>query len=169
MQNAKDTFYEVMRGRLAAVNPERTVVVRGVVRPGLLVEENELVSAGEAIADCFRLRWTGESVNTQCAMPAVAMTCEVLYETAGTALNEGMDRGRVLGAMDAELAAMVNATPQNAVKTNYAGLPFGKSAVTMATNVWWGDVAFGAATVKDERVCRTATVQVMSYEEAGEL
>ena len=44
MQNAKDTFYELLRGRLAALNPDRTVVVRGVVRPGVLVEENELVS-----------------------------------------------------------------------------------------------------------------------------
>ncbi len=42
VQNAKDTFYEVIRARLAAVNPGRTMVVRGVTRPGLLVEENEL-------------------------------------------------------------------------------------------------------------------------------
>lgn len=169
MQNAKDTFYEVMRTRLAAVNPERTAVVRGVVRPAVIVEENELADAGAAMPDCFRLRWTAEAVNAQGAMPVVAMTCEVLYETAGTAMNEGMDRGRVLAAMDAELAAMVNAGPQNAVKTNYAGLAFGKTAAAMATNIWWGDVVFGAATVKGERISRTAMVQVMSLEEAGEL
>ena len=45
MQNAKDTFYVTLRDRLAAVNPARTMLVRGVIRPGLLVEENELASA----------------------------------------------------------------------------------------------------------------------------
>ena len=34
MQNAKDTFYVTLRDRLAAVNPARTMVVRGVTRPG---------------------------------------------------------------------------------------------------------------------------------------
>jgi hypothetical protein len=167
MQNAKDTFYEVMRTRLAAVNPERTIVVRGVTRPALLVEENEL-PVGEVMTDCFRLRWTSEAADAMGAMPAVTMTCEVLYTTAGTAVNSGMDRGRVLGAMDAELAAMVNACPQHALKTNYAGLEFGQAAVEMGTNVWWGDVVFGAGVVKDERVSRTATVVVMAYQEAGE-
>ena len=45
MQNAKDTFYVTLQGRLAALNPARTIVVRGVVRPGTLVDENELPSA----------------------------------------------------------------------------------------------------------------------------
>ena len=58
MQNAKDTFYMTLRDRLAAVNPARTMVVRGVTRPGSLVEENELVSADQPV-DAFCLRWTG--------------------------------------------------------------------------------------------------------------
>ena len=58
MQNAKDTFYVTLRDRLAALNPARTMVVRGVTRPGVLVEENELVSAYEPV-DVFCLRWTG--------------------------------------------------------------------------------------------------------------
>lgn len=169
MQDAKDTFYEVMRGRLAGVNPERTVVVRGVVRPGVVVEENELVSAEAAPADCFRLRWVGAMVSMQGAMPVETLTCEVSYETAGTAMNAGMDRGRALGAMDAELVSMVNAAPQNAVKTSYAGLAQGKAAVMLGTNIWWGDVALGPVVVKGERVGRTATLAVMSYGEAGEL
>jgi hypothetical protein len=45
MQNARDTFYVRLRDRLAAVNPARTMVLRGVTRPGVLVEENELASA----------------------------------------------------------------------------------------------------------------------------
>ena len=41
MQNAKDSFYMALRGRLTTINPERTVLLRGTVRPGILVEEAE--------------------------------------------------------------------------------------------------------------------------------
>jgi hypothetical protein len=41
--------------------------------------------------------------------------------------------------------------------------------VTRATNVFWGDMAFGAETVAGERLERVATVNVYSYQEAGEL
>jgi hypothetical protein len=168
VQNAKDTFYEVLRGRLAGVNPDRTVVLRGVVRPGVLVEENELVSSVN-LPDCFRLSWTTVKTDMQGALPAAAMQCEIAYETAGTAVNAGMDRGRVLGAMDGELLAVVSASPQSAPKMNYAGLQFGAAVVAMSTSVWWGDVVFEEAKVEDDRVSRTATVDVMSYQEAGEL
>jgi hypothetical protein len=39
----------------------------------------------------------------------------------------------------------------------------------MQTNVWWGPATFGKTVVKDNRMSRTATVDVMSYQEAGEL
>jgi hypothetical protein len=39
----------------------------------------------------------------------------------------------------------------------------------MGTNVWWGDVAFAAATVNGERLERVATVEVFGFQEAGEL
>ena len=45
MQNAKDTFYLMLQSRLTALNPSRTIVVRGVLRPGILVDENELPTA----------------------------------------------------------------------------------------------------------------------------
>ncbi len=168
MQNAKDTFYDVVRTRLVALNPERTIVLRGMVRPGVLVEENELLTA-VALPDCFRLRWSGASVEAKGCMPLVALQCSIQYETAGTAMNGGMDRGRALAAMDAELQSLVNLLPRNVLKTNYAGLASGHAAVAMTTNVWWSELAFGEMVVEDDRLARTATVQVMSYEEAGEL
>ena len=168
MQNTKDSFYETLRNRLAALNPDRTIVVRGVTRPGTLVEENELVTAIN-VPDCFRLRWRPATVDTKGVLPMVALQCEIAYETAGTALNSGMDRGRALAAMDGELLAALNQSPQNVPKTNYAGLAFGHAATTMSTSLWWGDVAFGATEVKDDRLARTATVDVMSFEETGEL
>ncbi|MCU1222487.1 MAG: hypothetical protein JWQ42_580 [Edaphobacter sp.] len=164
MQNARDTFYLTLRDRLAALNPGRTMVVRGATRPGLLVEENELASAYEPV-DAFRLRWTGLRVDATGARPLVAMGCEIRYGTDGNAGNGGMDRGRLLEGMDAELAAAVNATPQNARKKSYS-LP---SAVELGTNVFWGDVVFGAATVNGERLERVATVEIFCYQEAGEL
>jgi len=168
MQNAKDTFYDVVRSRLVALNPERTIVLRGMVRPGVLVEENELLTA-VALPECFRLAWSVERVDAKGCMPLVALQCSIRYETAGLAMNGGMDRGRALAAMDAELQGFVNASPRHALKMNYAGMASGHAAVALTTNVWWGEVAFGEVVVEDDRMARTATVQLMSYQEAGEL
>ena len=168
MQNAKDTFYEVLRSRVAAANPERTIVLRGVTRPGVLVEENELVSTVTS-PDCFRLRWIDASVDPANAMPIASLTCEVLYETAGTTGNGGLDRGRLLAAMDAELVAALNNAPQTTIKQSYAALATGGSATAMSTNIWWSDVVLGPLVVKADRIARTAKVTVMSCEEAGEL
>jgi hypothetical protein len=170
MQNARDTFYVALRDRLAAINPARTMVLRGVTRPGVLVEENELASAYQPV-DVFCLHWTGLGVDAKGALPLISMTCQITYATDGDSGNGGMDRGRLLSAMDAELASAVNAAPQNAVKTNYVASAGGSgvAATAMETNVFWGDVAFGAVVVNDERLERTATVEVFSYQEAGEL
>jgi hypothetical protein len=168
MQNAKDTFYEVLRGRLAAINPERTMVLRGVARPGVLVEENELETA-VAMPDCFRMQWTEVSAELDAALPLLTLTCAIAYETAGNGFNAGMDRGRLLAAMDAELLAAVNQAPWVSAKTNYAALAHGGAAVAMRTNIWWGPVQFGKTVVDDDRIGRTATIAVMAYEEAGEL
>jgi hypothetical protein len=168
VQSAKDTFYEMLRSRVSTGNPDRTVVVRGVTRPGVVVVENELVSAA-ALVDCFRLSWSETKVDARGTLPMVAMTCEVAYETAGSAANAGMDRGRMLAAMDGELLAALRVESRRVLNTNYSGLAFGKAAVAKNTNVWWGDVVFGDVVVEAERLKRTATVPVMSYEEAGEL
>ncbi len=58
MQDARDTFYVALRGRLAAINPDRTIVVRGQVRPGILVEENELRSPMQPTVRRAMAAWT---------------------------------------------------------------------------------------------------------------
>jgi hypothetical protein len=170
MQNARDTFYVTLRDRLAALNPARTIVLRGVTRPGVLVEENELTSAYQPV-DAFCLRWTGLSVDARAALPLVTMTCEIRYATDGDSGNGGMDRGRLLSAMDGELVAAMSGAPQNVPKMSYVAAAGGSglAPVAMATNVFWDDVAFGAAAVNGERLERVATVEVFSYQEAGEL
>jgi hypothetical protein len=165
LQNAKDTFYELLRSRIAGANPERTIVVRGVMRPGVLVEENELATT-VTLPDCFRLRWIDATVDAANALPVATMTCEVMYETAGTT---GLDRGRALAAMDAELVGALNSAPQNVTKQNYAALANGDIATAMSTNIWWSDVVLGPLVLKADRIARTAKVTVMSCEEAGEL
>ena len=102
-------------------------------------------------------------------MPLAMLECWIDYETAGTTMNGGMDRGRALAAMDAELQGAVNVFPRNVLKMNYSALANGSAAVAMNTSVWWSEVALGETVTKDDRLARTATVQLMSYQEAGEL
>jgi hypothetical protein len=174
MQDTKDTFYVMLRDQVAAINPDRTVVVRGVVRPGVLVEENELPGAWVP-ADVFLLSWTGMTVDRSGSVPLVEMTCSIRYGTDGDAYAGGMDRGRLLAAMDAELAQALGAGNlgvglQNTRKMNYAGLGSTSGtgvAVAMETNIAWGDVAFGPAAMVGERLERVATVVVFGYVEAG--
>ena len=170
MQNTRDTFYVTLRDRLSALNPARTMVLRGVTRPGVLVVENELASAYQPV-NAFCLSWTGLSVDAQGSLPLVTMVCEIRYATDGDSGNGGMDRGRLLAAMDGELAVALSSTPQNVRKMNYVGAAGGSGVApaAMGTNVFWGDAAFGAVTVNGERLERTATVDVFSYQEAGEL
>lgn len=166
MQNAKDTFYLTLRDRLAAVNPARTMALRGVTRPGSLVEENELTTA-MLPANAFCLSWTGLKVGARAAMPLVQMQCEIRYCTDGNAGNGGMDRGRMLAAMDEELMTAVNSDPQHAVKNKYVAGSV--SGTAMETNVFWGDVDFADLVTRNERLERVATVEVFAYQEEGEL
>lgn len=168
MQNAKDTFFITLLNRIAAINPNRTIVVRGTLRPGVLVEENELPTAA-ILPDAFRLDWTALHLDPEQPMSLAAMTCTIRYATDGTAGNGGMDRGRALSAMDGELSAALTQAPQCAPKVNYTTAINGAAPATMATSIFWSDPVFGACEAVGERLVRTATVQVYSYQEAGEL
>lgn len=162
MENAKNSFYVALRNRLATLNPERTLVVRGLVRPGIVVEENETLEAMRP-PDVFVMRWTKLAASSYFPMPLAEMECEVHYATDGNANNAGMDRGRMLAAMDGELLAMMQ--PYSTVKVNYAV----SSTASMQTNVFWGAPVFGPTKAVHERLERVATVQVFSYQEPGEL
>ena len=136
-------------------------MVRGVTRPASLVEENELASAFQPV-DSFCLQWTGLRVDSR---GLASMQCEIRYCTDGSAGSGGMDRGRLLAGMDAELVAAVNAVPQSVVKNAFSA----GGSTAMGSKVFWGDVVFGAAVVESERLERVATVDVFAYQEAGEL
>ena len=161
MQNAKDSFYMALRTRLAAINPERTILLRGTVRPGILVEEAES-SPGQLPNDVFVLRWMELGVDTDLGSTMAAIGCEILYQTCGTQSFGGLDRGRVLSEMDEELMAMLAEcyTP----KLNYTATP----PSPMLTRVFWDEPGFGTITIQRDRLGRSAKVMVYSYQERGE-
>ena len=163
MQHARDTFYVTLRDRLAALNPERTIAVRGLSRPGVLVRENELAT-DLVMTDIFGLRWSGLRVAGDGALPLAVMECEIAYATDGTGGAAGMDRGQLLGAMDAELFQALTTEPMHVAKVDYSGPP-----AVMGSDVFWGAPVFQAAAARGEQVGRTATVEVWCYVEAEEL
>jgi hypothetical protein len=161
MENARDTFYLSLRNALAVVNPLRLTVIRGVQRPGILVEDNESTVA-VAASDVFVLRWTGLSVDVNHALPLVKQDCEISYWSEGTSTNGGLDRGRLLAAMDAEVTQIL--LPDNAAKQSYSVTP----PVQMASRIFWSAPDFASLVTLKNRLSRVAKVAVFSYEEAAE-
>jgi hypothetical protein len=92
MQNAKDSFYMALRSRLSIINPDRTTLLRGALRPGILVEEAEAPFA-QLPSDVFVLRWLGLGADLDLASPLVAEECDIIYQTCGTQAFGGLDRG----------------------------------------------------------------------------
>src|SRR3954447_14337059 len=106
MQNVKDTFYTALRNRLAALNPERVVLLRGALRPGILVEEAEAPFT-QLPNNVYILRWLGHGADIDLASTLIAEECEILYNTCGSQTYGGLDRGRALSQMDSELLAIL--------------------------------------------------------------
>ncbi|MGA7859724.1 MAG: hypothetical protein WCA11_17440 [Terracidiphilus sp.] len=161
MQNAKDSFYMALRARLATINPERTTLLRGAVRPGILVEEAE-APVSQLPNDVFVLHWLGLGADLDLGSALVAEECEIIYQTCGTLSFCGLDRGRSLSAMDEELIAMLQ--PFHTPKINYTVQPI----ATMLTQVFWDEPGFAPITVQRDRLSRSATLTVYSYQEQGE-
>jgi len=161
MQSAKDSFYMALRTRLVAINPERTILLRGSVRPGILVEEAE-APFSQLPNDVFVLRWQGLGVDFNLESAMVAEQCEILYQTCGTQSFGGLDRGRALSEMDEELASIVK--PFNTPKLNFTATP----PAAMLTNVFWDELGFGSIVTQRDRIGRSANVMVYSYQEQGE-
>ncbi len=161
MQNAKDSFYMALRTRLAAINPNRTILLRGALRPGIFVEEAEAPYA-QLPNDVFVLRWLGMGVEVNLPATMAAEECEVIYQTCGTEAFGGLDRGRQLSGMDEELVAMLQ--PFQTPKMNYAVQP----AAAMLTQVFWDEPVFAPVVVQRDRLTRSAKIVIYSYQEQGE-
>lgn len=161
MENAMNSFYIALRNRLAQVNPARTIYLRGVNRPAVLVEENELATA-KPQNDVFRMRWTKVSVNSEMPAAVIRTTCEIRYSTMGTTNNGGMDRGQSLTAMDSDLLQILQ--PDSTQKIRYSQ----SGAAAQSTNIFWTAPVFEAVSEAQGVVTRTVTVDVFSLQEVGE-
>jgi hypothetical protein len=161
MQNAKDSFYLALRNRLAALNPERTIMVRGAVRPGILVEEAE-APFNQLPNDVFILRWLGHGADIDLASTLVAEECEIIYNTCGCQTFGGLDRGRALTQMDTEALSILQ--PFSTPKMSYSAQP----PVALLTQVFWDEPVFSPVVTLRDRLTRSAKVMVYSYQEQGE-
>jgi len=161
MQNAKDSFYMALRTRLMLVNPARTVLIRGAVRPGILVEEAE-APFSQMPSDVFIVRWLSIGMDAELDSPMMAAECEILYHTMGTQAFGGLDRGRSLSEMDKELLKIL--TPLKTPKLSYAVNP----PSAMLTQVFWDEPTMGPAAIQRDRVSRSVKVKVYCYLEEGE-
>jgi hypothetical protein len=161
MQNAKDSFYMALRSRLAALNPQRTILLRSAVRPGVLAEEAE-APFSQLPSDVFVLRWLGLGVDVNLDTTMAAEECEIVYQTCGCQSFGGLDRGRSLSAMDEELLSMLQpfATP----KLCFTATP----PAAMLTQVFWDEPLFGPVATQKDRLSRSVKVMVYSYQEQGE-
>jgi hypothetical protein len=158
MQKAKDSFYMALRARLATVNARRTISLRGAERPGILVEEAE-APFSPLPSDVFVLRWLGMGAEIDLATTMVAEECEIVYQTSGSQSYGGLDRGRALSAMDAELLSIL--APYVTAQVDYSTA----TPTTLLTRVFWDEPVFGAVAVQRDRLSRAAKVMVYSYEE----
>jgi hypothetical protein len=161
MQNAKDSFYVALRTRLIAINPERTILLRGAVRPGILVEEAE-APFSQLPNDVFVLRWLALGLDLDLGVAMAAQECEIVYQTCGTQSFGGLDRGRSLSQMDEEVTAMLQ--PFYTPKLNFTATP----PAAMLTNVFWDEPGFTPIAINRDRLARSAKVVVLSYQEQGE-
>ena len=150
-----------LRTRLTAINPERTILLRGAVRPGIVVEEAE-APFNQLLNDVYVLRWLGLGVDVDLVSTMAAEQCEILYQTCGTQSFGGLDRGRLMSQMDEEVTAMLQ--PFHTPKLNYTATP----PAAMLTQVFWDEPGFSPLTMERDRLSRSAHVMLYSYQEQGE-
>jgi hypothetical protein len=112
--------------------------------------------------DVYVLRWLGVGVDVDLASTMAAEQCEIVYQTCGTQSFGGLDRGRLMSQMDEEVTAMLQ--PFHAPKLNYTATP----PAVMLTQVFWDEPGFGPLITQRDRLSRSASVMVYSYQEQGE-
>ena len=161
LQNLKDSFYLTLRDRLATLDANRTVLLRGATRPAIAVAENEIAVSDEAVLNCFLLHWDNAAMDFSDAMPLAGARCTIHYSTEGLPELAGMDRGRNLAAMDAELAAIL--LPATVPQRNFDG----SATAALVSNVFWSDPVFAAAAITGNRLGRSLTVQVFAWQEGA--
>ena len=130
MQAAKDSFYMALRVRLAALNPGRTVMIDGNAVPAIVVRENMEPRFNEAQPGVFYIDF-GELLIAESTRPMLGMDCSIWYASEGTTGGSGVDRGRVLAEMDAELVKIC--MPPHTEMLDYSKTP----AADWGSGIFW--------------------------------
>ena len=161
MQAAKDTFLKTLASRLAALNPNRTVIVDGASRPAVLTLENEAaMPATEGPLEAFLLNWESAAY----VMPEgrlMQVDCKVTYGSKGSNGMMGTDRGRIVNAMDAELRRI--SEPRQAVKIDYTQNP----PAALGGTVFWTQPVLADPSGANGALMRAATIRVFFFPEVG--
>ena len=142
------------------VNPDRKMLVRGALRPAILVEDAEPVS-GKMPPDVYVLRWTELGSDASLPQTMATMRCEIHYGTVGTEDACGLDRGRILAAMDADLSEVLK--PPSTPGMNYTSTPATATGVT----VFWTEPLFGPTKTTRDSLERVASVTVLARRAEG--
>lgn len=160
MQATKDSFYMTLRSRLQESNPQRTAVIGGVVRPAVMVLENERPGEDAEMNETFCLTWGSPKV----AEPGGRLqmiACEVSYQSKGTDAAAGTDRGRALGVLDMELAQICSS--QSANKMDYTKTP----AAALGSSLFWSAPVFAEPEVDGQTIRRKAIITIYSIPEGA--
>ena len=160
MQNAKDSFYLALRLRLAALNPTRVVTIENIVRPAIVVAENEIV--GEEQPDTFYLHWGAtEAIATAGGFPKAMLKtdCHFRYWVEGSQVMSFQDRGRALARSDEELLQILY--PWRTPLRDYTGT----DPVELGGYLFWARPVFAAVEEDGGRLKRQATVAVFGFSE----
>lgn len=166
VQDVKDSFYAGLRDRIAAANPARTIVVRGVIRPAVLVVENEMPLGEGVPLETFQLVWGVLKSTTNALLLA---SCQIAYTVNGSVgatetASSVLGRGRALAAMDGELIQALGG-PVRSVRGFSVTESNGVAIQTpTGTRVFWGDATFAVAVEKGNRISRIASVEVFGYD-----
>lgn len=170
MQFAKDSFFLALRERLAAVNPARTVALNGATIPAIVVVENLTPSSAKPQPNAFYVQWGPADVIAGSARSGALMSLEVVvsYYTLGS-VPSMVDRGRLLGQLDAELLRICQ--PPSTEKRDYTQSP----SADLGTSVFWTQPSFAEGTGsgvaddaesrQDARVERTARIRLYFFSE----
>jgi hypothetical protein len=162
MQATKDTFYITLRDRLVQVDPKLTIVVDGATRPAIVVVENEPPSSLQRQNEAFYLEWGSARLLQPATSTLTTMDCTIAYTSVGQSDIGGVDRGRDLAALDADLLAIC--APAQAHKNDYTS----GSPVDLGSYIFWSAPKLEVTKAEAKQVGRQAQLRVFFYPEVNQ-
>ncbi len=162
MQATKDTFYVTLRDRLAQLDPSLTIEIDGATRPAIVVLENEPPCSSPRQDNAFYLDWEGAHLVQPATSTLMAMDCAISYTSSGQSDNGGVDRGRKLASLDADLLAIC--LPAQAHKNDYSS----GSPVDLGSYIFWSAPSLESLKVEPRQLGRRAKVTVFFYPEVNQ-